>query len=194
MRRVVLRGPRALCLALGVVSIVGVMGCQEVPEERALASPTDLQQAEVETLIREHADFSRLITVEVMSAVESPTGRHLIADGYLQVTDQEPARAVLTPKGRTSGLVEFVFEYGKPYYVVPVARRELIEITSVEAWPRKVPAKRAAFSYRRSPVDAGRDLLDAGSQLSELGSGGVFAGSATLVLHDDGWKVHSLML
>ena len=189
------RGRGALAfLAITAVALAAATGCTGPSADEARPDPAGPSEAEIRSLIQSHAEFIDPLMVEVMSAVVSPTARNLAAGGYVRLEAQGPALVSLTDVGRAGGLVEVVFEHGKPFFMVPVAHRELLELTRVEEWPRTAPARRVEFLYRRSLSPVGRELSAAGSTLAELEVGARLQGQATLVHHPEGWRVHSLAL
>lgn len=176
--------------ALGLL-LLAVTGCSGTEAE---PPPAELTGAGLRELLREHLALQRPITVEVLSGVRSTTGDHLVASGFLKLEDPARMRFALTPRGQASGLVEKVFEVGSPFFVVPVAHLELVDVSEPTPVPRVTPTRMVEFTYRAVPGEVGHELLRRRSDLPALHRAGLHRGRAALVRYAEGWDVQRVEL
>ena len=117
----------------------------------------------------------------------------LASRGDVNIEETEPLRVSLTPQGQ--GLIEtgewaVTDDRAVRTLSVPVARRELLHVSSVQ------PSERGdivAFEWRWSMTDVGRELRAAGVRLQDWGlridDRHTFEGGATLTLVGDRWDI-----
>ena len=151
----------------------------------------------------------------VYSTDQGPETEPMIAAlkklGYLKVEQEGPVRprdvgfgdlvdfrVSLTPKGESAAKEWRVVVTDAPYYYVPIAGQEFVDVTGISGGdPAKGDSAIVQFTSRWDLTPIGRQLTEAG--LGNYAGGyskdslkKVSSGEASFRLYDDGWRIQGI--